>query len=205
MVECARRTGSARPRGRSHRSLERESTRIGRQQAAHRVEPVAHLGVQARVGVEATPRERALRPEALHTARGRAPGGTHPHRESPVPFAGREAERGAHAPFLVVALLVGQETPGAYFHREALQTRPAQAASEFQAAPRLRVAPVVAKPYFEGGRQHAAFKLHLARTLERQAQAPRARIRRGESRHRFRFGPHEEDVGLDRKVVARDG
>ena len=48
--------------------------RIERQQAAHRVEPVTHLGIEARVGVEATPRERALRPEALRPIpRSRAP------------------------------------------------------------------------------------------------------------------------------------
>ena len=63
---------------------------------------------------------------ALHTARGGTPGGADKHREAAASLAGGEDERGAHAPFLGIALLMRQNAPRAHLRLETPGIRPAK-------------------------------------------------------------------------------
>ena len=95
--------------------------RIGRQQPPGGVQAPGRLGLEARgARLEPTGRRQArrLRPEPLRTARGGAPRGARPKREAPSPGAGSVRHRGAHAPFLITALAVGEQAPRAQLRRQ---------------------------------------------------------------------------------------
>ncbi len=74
------------------------------------------------------------------------------YREAPAPFSGAEDDRSAHAPFLVVVLLVGQETPGAHLHREAACAREAKRPAELDTAPVSASPPSWRRPISREGR-----------------------------------------------------
>ncbi len=155
------------------------------------------LGSQARGGLPG--------PEAFYPARRGAPGWGERQGEALARGAGIDPNRARGAPFLIVAVFVGEQAPHRHFNGQAMAgVRILHPAAQFEAEPGLGVAPVMPDAQLHGRGHALAFRPRdFTGAFQDQPQPVRLRVRRGEACDGPRRHAREHGVRARGQLEAR--
>ena len=185
------------------RAIREHRAHIGGQEAGAegRGDAIADFGVQAagwgRPGVLGRQARGGLPgPEAFYPARRGAPGWGERQGEALARGAGINPNRARGAPFLVVAVFVGEQASYRRFKGQAQgRVRILHPAAQFEAEPGLGIAPVMPDAQLHGRGHALAFRPRdRPAAFQDQPQPVRLRVRRGEARDGARRRAREHGV-----------
>ena len=144
-------------------------------------------------------------PEAVHAAGCRAPRGGERQGQALAIRPRVDAERPARAPFLIVAVFVGEQAPDGGFEGQAQgRVGVLHPAAQFEAEPGFGVAPVMPDPQLHGRGHALAFRPRdVTGAFQHQPQPVRLRVGRGEARNGSRRRAREHGVRARGQLVAR--